>query len=418
MSHTSGFLDAAFRKRLARNSLPPAVVIGTEVTGFTIARALAKHNVPVLAVDSQRRRYTGYSSAFQLVLTRDYYGEAFVDFLVQLAQEIPCRATLFISKDEHVKLVGAAPQLKSLYTYEYPQPSAVDLLMNKDAFVELAGVRGWEVPGTYSCASEADVRAAIPLLTFPVVLKPRTKNLAFRAHSPQKVFRCDTPEDLVRDYRLIAQWETDAIVQEWIPGGDDEIYFSFHYLDASLNEIASFEGKKIRQWLPLCGSTALAVGVAHPRVTELSRHILKETGCAGFGAVEYKRDARTDRFVIMEPTVGRVNLQIGVAVANGTDIISRAYFHLIGQAYPGALPVTSNVKWVYGRSDFKSARFYMARGELTWMGYLQSLRGRKHFAVWSHADASMLAALARHILALPFRILGRALRRATRAVQD
>ena len=84
-----------------------------------------------------------------------------------------------------------------------------------------------------------------------------------------------------------------------------------------------------------------------PQVSALSRRILGDVGCRGFCSVEYKRDPRTGNFYIIEPTVGRVDLQLGVAIANGVDIVSRAYFHLIRRP----LAVTATVKAIGMPSD-------------------------------------------------------------------
>ena len=393
--------------------------MGTDVNGLTVARALASHGIPVLGVDSRRRLYTGYSRAFSLLLCPDFRKAAgFTAFLDDLAEALPRKAALFLTMDEHVTFLAteAGRAARERYLMEFPEPDTVDLLMNKRRFTELARERGWPVPQSLFCLSVEELRAQAGELVFPVILKPWVKNRDFRAQSPAKAFRCATADELLARYALMAQWEPEAIVQQWIPGGDDEIRFSFHYLDAALRELASFEGRKIRQWVPECGSTSSAVGVPEPRVRDLSREILRAAGCIGLGSVEYKRDPRTDRFYIMEPTVGRTNLQIGVAIANGVDLVSRAYFHLIGQPYPGVESPTWNRKWILLGSDLRSAAYWVRRGELTWPGYLRSLRGSKRFAVWRPTEYRMFGGLALDWAGKPFRVLRRAWRRVARVL--
>ncbi|MDQ3698807.1 MAG: hypothetical protein M3373_12420 [Gemmatimonadota bacterium] len=408
-------LSARQLDRVRSSALPPAVVIGADITGLTEARALRDHGVPVFAIDSVRRRFTGYSDAFDLLVFKEFWGPPLIPFLEQLAAELPQKAALFISMDEPVKVVGSLGQhLRELYHFEFPDAGDVTTLMNKGAFTELALQRGWPVPRTRDCRSREEVEAAARTLTFPVIVKPRVKNVEFRKSGNRKASRCDTVGELMSEYQKMAQWEAEAVVQEFVPGGDDEIYFSFHYLDASLQEVCSFEGRKLRQWVPECGNTAMAIGVERPRVHALTREILTSTRCVGFGAVEYKRDPRTDSFVIMEPTVGRVNLQVGTAIANNVDIVSRAYFHLVGRPYPGGGPVTHDRKWLIARSDYRSARYWMRKGELTWGGYLRSLRGPKRFAVWRLSDRGMMAGALAFSATMPLRLLRRVARRLVR----
>jgi predicted ATP-grasp superfamily ATP-dependent carboligase len=410
-------LDSALLARLEKSSLPPAVVVGTDVTGLTMARALARHGVPVLGVDSLRRRYTGASGAFHLLLcTEGFRTPAFVEWLEQLATLLPQRPVLFLSMDEHVSIVGEHGQhLRSLYRIDLPTPDAVDLLMNKQRFTAYAREQGWPVPQTLFADTADELEAGLADLPFPVVLKPRIKNSLFRLHSPAKAFHCADAAAAREAYRVVAQWEPEVVVQQWVPGGDSEVWFSFHYLDAALEEIAVFEGRKIRQWVPECGSTSAAVGVPVPRISDLSRTILRQTGCVGLGSVEYKRDPRTDRFYIMEPTVGRANLQVGVAIANGVNTIARGYYHLIGVPYPGTEPVTHDRKWVLLGSDLRSAAYYVRRGELTWRGYAASLRGPREFAVYTRHDPRLIAAAAGDwIIGKPLRLAGRVLRRLRR----
>jgi predicted ATP-grasp superfamily ATP-dependent carboligase len=142
-------------------------------------------------------------------------------------------------------------------------------------------------------------------------------------------------------------------------------------------------------------------------VTDLSLEILRATDAVGFCSVEYKRDPRTDLFYITEPTIGRVNLQIGTAVANGANIPARAYFHLTGQPDPGEPPREKPRTWIYLDRDFRTASYYVKRGELTWGGWLRSISGPKAFAVWRFTDVGMLGGWLRYMTLRIGRAIGR-----------
>ena len=266
--------------------------------------------------------------------------------------------------------------------------------MDKQTFAARAEREGWPVPKTATADGWPELEQATAAFTFPVILKPKVKGLAFSQNIRLKVFRCPDRAALRAAYQDMAQWEPGAVVQEWIPGGDDEVHFTFHYYSQSGQEISAFTGRKLRQYPPLSGNTSCAEPLDDPRLLPLSRSILTSCGAVSFCSVEYKRDPRTDRHLIMEPTIGRVNLQVGVAAANGVDLIGRAYCHLVGRQYPGAEPQPRRkVRWIYLAKDLRTARHYIGEGSLSWGGYLKSIAGPRVGAVWSWRDPGMALAV-------------------------
>ncbi len=387
----STLLSSAVRGAIARAKYSPAVVVGTNVTGLTEARSLAAHGIPVLGVDEHLRRYASYSSAWaQVLVTERFNDEGLIELLRQIAAECGRRPALFISTDEQVKVVSRhGESLRELYAFDFPSPATVNLLMSKEAFTGLAKEKGWPIPATLAVHSREELDAGIGGLRFPVVLKPREKTLSLRQHRWQKAYRCADLAAVHAAYAEIAPYEPEAVIQEWIPGTDADVHYSFHYFTSSMEELCSFEGHKIRQWVPEVGSTASSEPVHPPVVSTLSREILESTQCSGFCSVEYKRDPRTGTYYITEPTVGRVNLQLGTAIANGVDLVARAYFHVQGLPYPGREARTYDRKWLLFWSDYKSARYYVGKGELTWGAWIRSLRGPKHYGVWQLSDTGM-----------------------------
>jgi predicted ATP-grasp superfamily ATP-dependent carboligase len=398
-------------QRIARSPLAPAVVVGTDVTGASVARALAMHGVPVIGVDDCVRKYIGHSRAFQHVhiMEQGFREPGIVPELEVLAAALPRRAVLFLSMDHHVTIIGAHGQhLPELYAFETADNASVELLMDKQRFADFAVRQGWPVPRTFSCDSLTDIEEMpVREARFPVILKPRVKTPRFAANSRFKVYRCATPEELWQTYRMVSDWEPGVIVQEWIPGGDGEVYFSFHYLAADGRQVGTFEGRKLRQYPPECGNTTAAVPVAEPALEALSLEILRTSGARGFCAVEYKRDPRSGTYHIMEPTIGRVNLQIGTAIANGANIPWAAYRHLAGLPAKAEHRPARARTWVYLKNDLKSARYHVAQGNLSWSGYLGSLAGRRAFAVWRWNEYPMALAILPHQVARVRRFIAR-----------
>lgn len=408
MSVAHECLPDRFLAREARADRPAAFVVGTNITGLTIARSLKRLGVLVAGVDVGRRFPTSHSRAWDaLVLRADFDDHRLVDLLSREARRCTTPPALFLATDEQVKIVAEHGQgLAGVLRFEQSRPEATTLLMNKDRFTALAVEQGWPVPRSWAVRSRASLEELGPLLGFPVILKPQEKNLGFRKADVPKATRCESIAEVLAAYDRFAHVEPEVLLQEWIGGSDADIRYSFHYLTAEHEELARFEGRKIRQWLPECGSTSSATACDTEEVAALSLEILTRAGAVGLCSVEYKHDRTRGGYVIMEPTIGRPNLQLGAAVANGVDLIGAAYAHLSGRPISRTARPRRRATWMIVPSDIRSARFYIDRGDLTWSGWLASLSWPVIPSVWRIGDHGIWwAHLIRLVRAVPRRIL-------------
>ena len=143
--------------------------------------------------------------------------------------------------------------------------------------------------------------------------------------------------------------------------------------------LALFAGRKLRQFPIDCGNTAVAAPAPddwHDPILNLSQKIFAKLKYQGIGSIEYKmRDDGTP--VIMEPTVGRTNWQNEIAVINGVDIPSIAYFDMIGSPeLPPAVPVAP-CKLVDGRAHRRAFCQQYRAGRLSVSQWLDERRGKK-----------------------------------------
>jgi predicted ATP-grasp superfamily ATP-dependent carboligase len=174
-------------------------------------------------------------------------------------------------------------------------------------------------------------------------------------------------------------------VQEWIHGGDDRVAFGLGYWNARSQPLALFPGRKIRQWPPECGNTALSERAPpewRDELASLTEKIYDAVGYRGLGSIEYKVSPG-GRLVIMEPTVGRTNYQNEVAVLNGVNLPAIAYFDGVGmqsdveRMMDRARQDPRATKLIDTPADYRSARFYIAESRLTWRAWWRSRRGPK-----------------------------------------
>jgi D-aspartate ligase len=171
-----------------------------------------------------------------------------------------------------------------------------------------------------------ELGAALGALTFPVVLKPNTRNRRWHAASGRdKVYRLSSAAALAQiPFRLFDVCDR-YVVQEWIDGDDSDVHFCLVYRDRSGRELGYQTGRKLVQWPVSTGNTAICTTTDDRPLYELTRELFDRAGLVGRGSVEVKRDRRDGRYYITEPTVGRPNLQSNVAAAAGRNLVAVAY---------------------------------------------------------------------------------------------
>ena len=86
-------------------------------------------------------------------------------------------------------------------------------------------------------------------------------------------------------------------------------------------------------------------------LSELTSSFFAEAGFFGIGSMEYKRDVRTGRFMMVEPTVGRTDFQQEVATLNGINVPLAAYRHEAGIPPLMARPAPHATAWVVSPID-------------------------------------------------------------------
>jgi predicted ATP-grasp superfamily ATP-dependent carboligase len=78
---------------------------------------------------------------------------------------------------------------------------------------------------------------------------------------------------------------------------------------------------------------------------------------------------------------------MGIAEANGVELLYTMYCDIIGNALPTNRKQTySGLKWMYLRKDIQSTLYYLLRRKLTIGQWWNSMRGRKVDALFSWGD--------------------------------
>jgi predicted ATP-grasp superfamily ATP-dependent carboligase len=372
-----------------------AVIVGFELNGLGVARALAAHGVECIGLAAPFPNPAWKTKTCQVMPCAEWSGAAVLSKLIEIGRSRRRKPSLLITKEEPVRWISdAREQLAEYYEINLPAKPVVDLLLDKTDFERLCAEEGWPAPRTWSIESRSDLLAALPEIAFPCILKPRVKSAAFGDRSPRKAFKLADANELLRTHEMSAQWTERFILQEWIQGGEDRIAFCLTYVDRSGGPQAMFVGRKLRQWPPECGNTALcepAPAEWREAICALTGKIWRRVGFTGLGSIEYKMELATGQPVLVEPTVGRTNYQNEIAVLNGVNIPLIAHSDLMGLGHPGT-GRSRPCKLVDGIREIRSARSYFGSGELTLRRWLRDRSGRSRYMTLRLDDPGPLCA--------------------------
>jgi D-aspartate ligase len=321
----------AVKRYVESRPMPPAVVADVGwVNGLSAIRQLERAGAPVIAIDHHPGAL-GFRSRYGLgVHCPDPVQEAdaFHDFLGELGDALGRPAPIFPTHDDYVKgIATAAPDLGDRFLYPFPPWDVLEPIQEKRFQVEQAEKLGIPTPKTTLEPTDE--------LRYPVLVKP-SDPIGFRREFQLQSFQCATRAEL--DEAFARAQPFGPLIQELIPGGDDELYSLGAYMTKDGEFLGTFSGRKLRQTPPTVGSGRVCEAVWVDEVVEQGRAFLRGLGCYGLSHTEFKRDPRDGVYKLME-----VNPRIwqwhGLAAACGVDFPRIAYWDLLGARMP---PVESN----------------------------------------------------------------------------
>ena len=368
---------------------PPAIVIGLDsVTGLQTARLLARRGVPVIGLARSSAHPSCRTNVCERIVVCGTAGEALADRLERLAPGFAVPPVLVPCTDLSVLALSRyRDRLAADFRSVLPRPGVIERLVDKASFHCLASDEGLSVTGTAILRSRDDAERAADTLRFPCVLKPAVKTERWQSATTAKVFRAETAHELLQHYDRCRHWVDALIAQEWIEGPDTAHVTCNAYFDAASRPHVTFVSRKLRQWPLEGGVGCLSEECREPAVRDETVRLFQRAGHRGLAYLEMKRDPRDGRFVIIEPNVGRPTGRSAAADATGIDLVYAHYCDALGWPLPPPKEQAyGRRKWIYLRQDLQSAARQWQRGTLTTAGWLQSLRGCRHDAVFAWRD--------------------------------
>ena len=372
-----------------RHAWPTAYVMDSDPQALSVARDLGRHGVEVVILTYKPHapgRYSRYATSH--VLPRiDEHQELWLEHLLQEARRQRGRSVLIPSTDRFVEFVARyREQLDPHFYIPLPSRAVLENILDKRKQYHLAAEVGIPLPRTLSPTCEADVERLNGQWTYPCILKPVVPHRWIRAYqNGYKLLIAKSHDELLKGYQDARQRGLDVLIQEQIPGKEENLYSLYFYANASGQVLGAGVGRKLRQFPPGLGNGTLRETVDEPRVVELGTRFIRSVGFHGIGNVEFRRDPRDGAFKLMELNT-RTALGEEAVIVGGVHLPYLAYRDLIGQPLPAQQRCQSGIKWWYFETDVRAFKAYRKRKELTVFQWLRSVWGCRAFAYFAWDD--------------------------------
>jgi predicted ATP-grasp superfamily ATP-dependent carboligase len=307
-----------------------AVVLGVNDTGYGVIRSLSSANVPIIGFEKDFSQPEVHTRLCEEIVPYDNE-DHLLEQMIARGKVFEKKPALFFTSDPLVLFVDKHREiLSSYYNFHLPHKEIVESLINKHAFKQRARELGCSIPRTEFIDGSRNLAQVIEALVPPFIIKPYMKSVSWKNARLEKAIILTSKEECLRTVPGLLKIEKNLILQEYIPGGDDAVYFCLVYFDANHTCKAYFCGKKVRQWPSLVGDTSSAIRSDHDGIVRETLRFFEAVGYEGFGSMEYKLHPGNSHAYMIEPTVGRCDHQSYVAMANGINIPLAAYRALTG----------------------------------------------------------------------------------------
>jgi len=310
----------------------------------------------------------------------------FLDRLSEIGRRLKRPAILIPTSDETAQfVVDHAEPLSRQFIFPRNSPEMIARLVSKRGMYELALELGVPTPVTLFPQNLEDLKAFLPKIAFPVMLKGIYGN-RLQSRSQKKMVIVHTPEELIENYSAMEDPEMpNLMLQEYIPGDDDQIYIFNGYFDRQSRCLAGFTGHKIRQFPVHVGCASLGICRRNDNVAQTTIRFMQAIGYQGILDIGYRYDPRDGQYKVLDanPRVGQA-FRLFVA-ENDMDVVKSLYLDLTGQDQFSIVPREGR-RWLIEDFDLISSHHYFQEGTLGLRDWARSFKGVEEAAWFNWKD--------------------------------
>ncbi|MBI9097870.1 MAG: hypothetical protein JEY91_05310 [Spirochaetaceae bacterium] len=399
-------MNLSVKKKLLDDKKIPAVILPLSYNGILFTRALHSKGVPVIGLIKSKKDCFYHTNSCEKVLCSDLYGSDSLSKLKEIGECAVVKPVLIPTSDEGVKFILSNLNiLQKYFLLNIPETNTADLLLEKQKLYKW-GKDKFLFPKTGILNTAEDLKAASDDLMFPVIIKPNYRDANWPADL-DKATICDDRESMLDAFEKFIAHADSCLISEFIPGGDDHIETCHVYYNKG-KIINSYTNQKIRQYPPLTGTGAYISSKENEEIRKITTDFFdSHIEYTGIGGIEFKKDARTGEYKIIEPFVGRPSSHFYNGLGENFNFPYIVYCHIAGMEIPNYVQSKKIVSQLDEEFELQAFGYYLKTKEMTVWKYVKTLFTTQLFVRFSIKDPIVG-------LVYCFQVIGRLIKRRKR----
>lgn len=315
---------------------PPVIVVGGSANALSIARALGRKGVQVHGLG-----VPAAVTASRFMHRIDTAGEAseatLAEALLGPTTDGLRGAVVLAGSDVGITVLARhRAALLDRFRLDVSDVDAQTAMLDKLTTYEHATAAGVPTPLYWKVDGPADIERNRDEFVYPLIVKPLLSHEYQAAFPGRTKFRVARGfDELVAEYRTLAQAGLGVLLTEQIPGPDDLLCSYYTYLDASGTATFDFTKRILRRHPPGMGLASYHITDWNPEVRDVALRLFKSVGLRGLANAEFKRDERDGLLKLIECNA-RFTAANGLVAAAGLDLAEHVYARVLG--IPHELP--------------------------------------------------------------------------------
>ena len=363
------------------------IVMGCSLTGYAVIRALANKNIHIIAITYSKRDVAQLSRYVSEVVQSPAPAEEeqFVAYLIQNADRWAGALILETSDSAAIALSKNKEKLSRYYRIATPDWNVLNIFVEKEKTYALAKQHNIPHPKSLPLYRLEDIEDTSEIL-YPCIIKPVLSS-PFTDRFHVKNFEVNNERELEEKFKLCLDAGLSMILQEIIPGPDDNLYKMQGYVNSQGKLVARFFYRKLRQHPPQFGVARVGISTdRQPDVERLTEELLTRANYRGYFSNEFKLDPRDGQLKLIENNC-RMPRSGMLAIACGVNFPWLMYQDLVLNQQCDVTHYEVGTYWIDFWTDIYDSLFRRKKEEIQLRDYLGPyFAGNKIFSDLDLAD--------------------------------